>query len=66
VCGVIYFEPKLCFHRDVVSKRPYAGTLHDVTHLPCRSARYTPAADASQPGGTPAHVKAGARLHAAH
>ena len=27
------------------------GTLYDVTHLPCRSARYTPAAPAT-PAGT--------------
>ncbi len=40
-----------------------AGTLHDVTHLPCRSARYTPLADAS---GSPANVKAGTSTHHLH
>jgi hypothetical protein len=38
------------------------GTLHDVTHLPCRSARYTPlAAAGSEAIGSPANVKAGER-----
>ena len=31
------------------------ATLYDVTHLPCRSARYTPAAGES--GGSPANAK---------
>jgi hypothetical protein len=48
--------PNRCVRR---LKNCYPGTLHDVTHLPCRSARYTPLS-ASETGGTPANVKAGA------
>jgi hypothetical protein len=40
------------------------GTLHDVTHLPCRSARYTPTASSGSEAGTPSNVRAG--KHAQH
>jgi len=33
------------------------GTLHDVTHLPCRSARYTPAGGAGADVGSPANAR---------